>query len=81
MIWYERDWVKIKSYDNATGIITLQTPLNNYHWGAPVSTASQYSGIDMRGEVSLLTRNIKIKGNDTESWGCQIVTSDFIEAN
>jgi len=35
----------------------------------------------MRGEVMLLSRNIKIKGNDTDAWGCQIVTSDFVEGN
>ena len=35
----------------------------------------------MRAEVMLLSRNIKIKGNDTDAWGCQIVTSDFVEAN
>ena len=35
----------------------------------------------MRGEVMLLTRNVRIVGNDTEAWGCQVVTSDFIEGN
>jgi len=35
----------------------------------------------MRGEVALLTRNVKIVGDDTDAWGCQIVTSDFIEGN
>jgi hypothetical protein len=35
----------------------------------------------MRSEVVLLSRNIKIIGNDTDSWGCQIVTSDWTEAN
>jgi hypothetical protein len=35
----------------------------------------------MRGEVVLLTRNIKVVGNDTDRWGCQIVTSDFTEEN
>ena len=35
----------------------------------------------MRAEVMLLSRNIKIQGNDTDAWGCQIVTSDFVEAN
>lgn len=35
----------------------------------------------MRGEVVLLTRNVKIVGNDTEAWGCQVVTSDFTEEN
>lgn len=33
----------------------------------------------MRGEVYLLTRNVKISGEDIEAWGCQIVTSDFVE--
>jgi len=81
MKWFEKDLAKIKTYDNATGEVTLVEPLNNYHWGAPESTASTHSGIDMRGEVMLLTRNVKIQGNDTDLWGCQIVTSDFMEAN
>jgi hypothetical protein len=29
----------------------------------------------------MLTRNIKIVGNDTDAWGCQIVTSGFMEEN
>jgi len=33
----------------------------------------------MRGEVLLLNRNIKIAGQDIESWGAQFVTSDTIE--
>lgn len=33
----------------------------------------------MRGEVVLLTRNIKIDAEDIESWGGQIVTSDTME--
>ena len=60
MIWFEKDFVKIKTYDNDTGEITLEEPVNNYHWGAPVSTAAKYNGVDMRGEVQLLTRNVKI---------------------
>lgn len=35
----------------------------------------------MRGEVVLLSRNVRIVGNDSEAWGGQIVTSDFIEEN
>ena len=34
----------------------------------------------MRGEVLLLSRNIKIQGDTTvvkNSWGCSILTSDF----
>lgn len=33
----------------------------------------------MRGEVILLTRNIKIDAEDIESWGGQVVTSDTME--
>ena len=33
----------------------------------------------MRGEVLLLTRNVKIDAEDVDSWGGQIVTSDTIE--
>jgi hypothetical protein len=33
----------------------------------------------MRGEVLLLTRNVKIDAEDVESWGGQVVTSDTIE--
>lgn len=35
----------------------------------------------MRGEVLLLTRNIRIIGQDIDSWGGQIVTSDTVEIN
>jgi hypothetical protein len=37
--------------------------------------------VDIRGEVLLLSRHVKIVGNDTESWGCQILTGDFIEGD
>jgi len=33
----------------------------------------------MRGEVLLLSRNIKIDAEDIESWGGQFVTSDTVE--
>jgi hypothetical protein len=81
MKWFEKDLVMIKTYDSETGEITLVEPLAFYHWGAAVSTAAEYSGIDMRCEVMLMTHNIKIVGDDTDSWGCQVVTSDFTEAN
>lgn len=81
MNWYELDTAQITSYDNVTGVVMLNKRMSYYHWGAPVSTAGQYNGIDMRGEVMLLSRNIKIRGNDTDAWGCQIVTSDWVEGN
>ena len=79
--WFELDYAIIKTYDNVTGITTLDRTLDHYHYGSALSTGDQYSGVDMRGEVMLLTRNVRIVGNDTEAWGCQVVTSDFIEGN
>lgn len=53
----------VEAYDSATGIVTLTAALTDYHYGAEVSTAEQYNGLDIRGEVVSLTRNIKIVGN------------------
>jgi hypothetical protein len=33
------------------------------------SIEADFNGVDMRGEVLLLTRNIVIAGEDIESWG------------
>lgn len=63
------DYAIIEHYDPITGNITLAEPLDYYHWGQSYSTIEQYSGVDMRAEVVLLTRNVKIAGNDTDSWG------------
>jgi hypothetical protein len=71
----------VVSYDNSTGVTVINTPLNYTHFGAAVSTASKYNGVDIRGEVMILTRNILIKGEDIETWGGQIVTSDTIESD
>jgi hypothetical protein len=68
----------VEKYDPATGIITLKTALNFYHFGAAESTAAGYSGIDMRGEVLSLSRNLKIQGGADTSWGCQILTADIL---
>lgn len=69
----------IKSYDSASGSLTMESALNYYHWGDTQSTSAKYNGLDMRGEVMLLSRNIKIMGEDIEAWGGQIVTSSIIE--
>ena len=63
------DYMTIQSYNNQTGQIVFTKPLNFYHWGDPISTASEYNGVDMRGEVILLTRNVRVVGNDSDSWG------------
>ena len=54
------DDVFVTSYDNATGKVTINTTLQWYHWGQSTSTADIYRGLDIRGEVLLLTRNVKI---------------------
>ena len=75
------DDVFVTSYDNETGIVKLDRELDYYHWGAKDSQKEKFNGADMRGEVLLLTRNIVIRGEDIESWGGQIVTSDTVEIN
>ena len=62
-------------------MVTLDAPLLYYHWGAGESTAGEYNGVDMRGEVILLTRNIKIQGEDVDGWGGQILVSDYFETD
>ncbi len=60
--WYELDQVKVVTYDSVTGNVTIDRKLLHYHYGELDSTASRYNGVDIRGEVMLLTRNIKIQG-------------------
>lgn len=79
--WTHTDYMTISSYDSQTGVVVFNDTLKYYHYGTTKSTADDYSGIDMRGEVVLLTRNVRVVGNDTDSWGAQIVTSDTIELN
>ena len=57
MAWRESEYVIIKDYNPATGIAQIDSSLSYYHFGAATSTASNF-GIDMRGEVVLLSRNI-----------------------
>lgn len=58
----------------------MQTKLKFYHYGAPESTGEKYNGVDMRGEVLSLSRNLKVVGEDTgDDHGCQILTADIME--
>lgn len=59
----------VKAYNIETGVVTLETPLIYHHWGQPESTGDDYNGVDMRGEVILLSRSIIISGDDPESFG------------
>ena len=69
----------VKAYDSETGKITLHGSVVYNHYGTAESTADKYNGVDIRGEVLLLSRNIRIVGEDVWSWGCQVVTSDTVE--
>ena len=71
----------IKSYNAQGGIITLHEPLEFYHWGNYKSTAEDFNGADMRAEIVLLSRNIKIEGEDNDGWGGQILVTDKFETN
>jgi hypothetical protein len=79
----------IKTYDPETGFITLEEKIQFYQWGGDASIADNYNGADLRAEVILLNRNVKIQSimeeyrrlgvMITESWGGTILTSDVME--
>jgi hypothetical protein len=75
------DYATVLTYNSGSGAATLNSTLNHYHWGNATSTAWKYNGVDIRGEVVLLTRNIKIAGEDIQGWGGQIVTSSTVESD
>ena len=60
-------------------MITLDKPLTNYHYGEKESTAKTYNGVDIRNEVLLLTRNVKIMGEKKDGWAGHVLISDLFE--
>ena len=69
-------------------MITLVEPVRGFHFGAQRSTADQYSGVDMRGEVLQLSSNVNVTASTDElsitpayprPYGCQILVADFFE--
>lgn len=75
------DRAKVVSFNKGTGVVVLEKELEWYHFGAAKSTAEKYNGVDMRGEVLSLSRNIKIIGDetDTDNHGGQVLTADIME--
>lgn len=71
----------IESYDNVTGEVQIDRTIKYHHFGAAESTGEKYNGADLRTEVLLLTRSVRIVGEDVESWGGHIVTSDTVDYN
>jgi len=60
------------------GLITLNAPLDYYHYGDG-DTTGDLNGVDARGEVILITRNILIQGEDKDGWGGQVMATDLFE--
>lgn len=52
------DDVWITTYDSSNGKVVINTTLNYYHWGQSATTGGDFDGVDMRGEVLLLSRNV-----------------------
>jgi hypothetical protein len=77
--WDSWDEIFVVSYDIETGEVVADRALDFYHFGRETSTGDLYSGLDMRGEVVLLTRNVKIIGEDVESWGGQITVGFMLD--
>jgi hypothetical protein len=53
------DECKILSYNKGSGEIECESRLDGYHFGASEPTTDDYE-VDMRGEVWLMDRNVKI---------------------
>ena len=77
MRFRQYDYAVIESYNPLTGVLKLEKPLSYYHYGAVNSTSIDYSGVEMRGQVLLLSRNVMIEGENLDDQGCQILTSSM----
>jgi hypothetical protein len=76
------DYLTIESYNNESGDLVLTEDFEFYHWGKDAApTLLEYNGLDMRGEVYLLTRNVVIEGEDVDGWGCSILTTQLRDSN
>ena len=53
-------------FEYTGGKLFLDSALEHYHYGAESSTELQYNGVDIRGEIILLSRNIVIDGFDDQ---------------
>jgi hypothetical protein len=69
----DSDDCHVLAYDKASGNVKISRErpaydgrpgLLSYHFGAEKSTAGDFDGVDMRGEVVILSRNIRVIGGD-----------------
>lgn len=83
----DTDICTIREYDVGSGMVVCKETLQGFHFGADDSTEDDV-GVDMRGEVALLSRDIEITASQhdishtaREPWECRILVSDFFENN
>lgn len=72
----EVEYAKIKTKTDARAF-ELTTALLYDHYGSANSISTQYGTLDMRTEVGVLTRNIKIIGANDSDWGCRVLTARY----
>ena len=79
---YEVEYVKITAI-NADNLkeVTIDPPLKHNHFGNNIPHISSVGTLDMRAEVGVLTRNLKIVGANDSDWGCRIITPRFSAYN
>ena len=72
------EYLKIKEYNPKTGLLKLSKAFKYYHYGGS-DVSDDWGGIDARCEVILLSRNVQIVGDNSNDWGCALMTTDRIE--
>lgn len=77
---YHHEYREILEYLPDTGLLKVTEPFEFYHFGGD-STVDYYNGVDMRGEVINLTRNVRVVGDNVNDWGCTILNADRMEAD
>ena len=75
--WQQRDKCVIANISSST--ITCNQSMTYAHYGAATHDPSESGDIDIRAEVVHLTRNLKVKGEDKDRWGGQIVTGNTLD--
>ncbi len=73
----ENEMFTIAKIDNNSNMIKLDRPVEHRHLGV----TSEWGGktLDMRGEVGLLSRNVRISGNMDSSWAQEIQACEIKE--
>ncbi len=61
--------------------ITLKTNLMFNHFGDSGSISTSKGPLDMRGEAGLISRNVVIRGEDLDDWGCRVMTIGYTNIN